>query len=339
MFRRIVVAVLLLGTVIAAAVAVWPQFFGVQRLPIVAQFVSLRGLAIACAIVLIVALVLLALVFRRGRALFAMFASVLAVFVVASAIVLAGRGAGNTSFEPKGAGDITVLSWNTLGDAPGARAIAKLALATDADIVSLPETTSETAIEVAELMKAGGHPMWAHTFHYDLISKARSTSLLTSTTLGEYRVDTDHRTTNVLPTVVATPANGSGPTIIAVHAVAPIPSELNRWKLDLTWLSRACSGPNVIMAGDFNSTLDHFQGLGLADGATIGNCFDAGAATGNAAVGTWPTALPELLGAPIDHVMATRGWHVTGMRVIGSEDGAGSDHRPIVVQLSPRGRE
>lgn len=339
MFRRIVVAVLVLGTAAVAAVAVWPQFFGVQRLPIVAQLVSLRGLAIACAVVLVAALVILAFVFRRGRGVLALLAFVVAAFIVATAIILAHRGVGNTSFEPRRPGDITVLSWNTLGDEPGAREIAKLALESGADIVSLPETTSETAIEVAKLMKAGGHPMWAHTFHYDLISKARSTSLLTSVALGEYHVDTDHRTTNVLPTVVATPEDGSGPTIIAVHAVAPIPSELNRWKLDLTWLSRACSGTNVIMAGDFNSTLDHFQGLATTDGAAIGNCFDAGAETGNAAVGTWPTALPELLGAPIDHVMATREWRVTGMRVIGSEDGAGSDHRPIVVQLSPRGRE
>jgi endonuclease/exonuclease/phosphatase (EEP) superfamily protein YafD len=63
---------------------------------------------------------------------------------------------------------------------------------------------------------------------------------------------------------------------------------------------------------------------------------DAGDATGNAAVGTWPTNLPALLGAPIDHVMATPGWRITGMRVVTNWDGAGSDHRPIVVQLSPR---
>ena len=45
-------------------------------------------------------------------------------------------------------------------------------------------------------------------------------------------------------------------------------------------------------------------------------------------------ALPALLGAPIDHVMTTKQWTVTGMRVIQTLDDAGSDHRPIVVQLS-----
>jgi endonuclease/exonuclease/phosphatase (EEP) superfamily protein YafD len=58
-------------------------------------------------------------------------------------------------------------------------------------------------------------------------------------------------------------------------------------------------------------------------------------ATGNAAVGTWPTSFPQLLGAPIDHVMATDDWEVVGFRVIGSRDGEGSDHRPVLAQLRP----
>ena len=40
-----------------------------------------------------------------------------------------------------------------------------------------------------------------------------------------------------------------------------------------------------------------------------------------------------LLGAPIDHVMATPDWTVTGSVVMRTLDGSGSDHRPIVVQL------
>jgi endonuclease/exonuclease/phosphatase (EEP) superfamily protein YafD len=337
MFPRIAAAAVVFGAAVAALVMTWPQLFGLQRIPIVAQLVSLRGIAFACALFLLLVLVLLAILSKRFRRFFAALGLVVAVFALATAVVLATRGLGDFAFQTKGSADLTVLSWNTLGDAPGAEAIARLALDSDADIVVLPETTIETAIAVAKLMKAGGHAMWVHTFHYDLVSKARSTSLLTSTSLGEYRVDTDHRTTNVLPSVVATPVDGTGPTIVAVHAVSPIPSELNHWKLDLAWLSRACSGPNVIMAGDFNSTLDHFAGFGAADGTAIGNCFDAGQATGNAAVGTWPTGLPALLGAPIDHVMATEGWKVTGMRIVENHDGYGSDHRPIVVQLSPRG--
>lgn len=336
MFRRVVAVLVLVGAAGFATLAAWPQLFGVQRLPFVAQAVSLRGAAVGVALFLLIVITLLALILRPARRFFAALGIIVALFSVVSVTILGFRGFGDSAFQRKGPHDVTVLSWNTLGDAPGAKAIARLALESGADIVSLPETTSETATEVAELMRMGGRPMWAHTFHYDLISKARSTSLLTSVDLGFYRVDTDHRTTNVLPSIVATPVNGDGPTIVAVHAVAPIPSELNHWKLDLTWLAEACSESNVIMAGDFNSTLDHFDGLGARDGAAIGNCVDAGKATGNAAVGTWPTTVPALLGAPIDHVMATPGWKITGMRVVTNLDGAGSDHRPIVVQLSPR---
>jgi endonuclease/exonuclease/phosphatase (EEP) superfamily protein YafD len=337
MFRRILAAVAILLAAAIALIAAWPQLFGFQRLPVAAQVVSLRGIAIAFGLFLIVVLLFVALAVPAFRRFCAALGLVAAVFVIVSAVVLATRGFGDNAFQKKGEADVTVLSWNTLGDAPGAAVIARAALAAEADIVALPETTIETAIEVAKLMKAGGHPMWVHSFAYDHISKARSTSLLLSVDLGDYTVDTDHRTTNVLPSLVATPDDGTGPTIVAVHAVAPVPSELNHWKLDLAWLKRACSGDNVIMAGDVNATIDHFAGLATGDGATIGNCADAAVATGNAAVGTWPTTLPPLLGAPIDHVMATPGWHVTGMRVIGSLDGAGSDHRPIVVQLSPRG--
>jgi endonuclease/exonuclease/phosphatase (EEP) superfamily protein YafD len=139
----------------------------------------------------------------------------------------------------------------------------------------------------------------------------------------------------VLPTVIATPVDGSGPTIVSVHLVAPIPGEMGNWRSDLEWLATACVGENVIMAGDFNSTIDHFSGLASKDGAALGDCFDSAGLSDNAAVGTWPTALPGLLGAPIDHVMQTSNWRVSGMRVIADHDNQGSDHRPVLVQLSP----
>ena len=337
MFRRVLSAATLVVAATVLLAAVWPQLFGLQKTAIVAQIVSLRGIAVLCGMLGAVMLFILALLNRTIRRFTASLGLILVIFVAVSGIVLASRGLGDSTFQKKGATDLTVLSWNTFGDSPGAKAIAQLALESGADIVSLPETTTETATAVAELMRAAGHPMWVHTFSYDVISKARSTSLLTSVNLGEYTVDTNHRTTQVLPTIVATPRNGIGPTIIAVHAVSPIPSELNHWKLDLTWLADACAGGNIIMAGDFNSTIDHMTGLGTVSGAALGKCFDAGTASGNGAVGTWPTALPALLGAPIDHVMSTSRWTVTGMRVVETLDRAGSDHRPIVVQLSSKG--
>ncbi len=336
MIARSIAAVIVVVAAVAALLATWPQVFGLATAPVVAQVVSVRGLAVTVAIVLAIALTLVALISRAARRLAASLAIVLLAFSAISVAVLSTRGFGNGGFESAAKNDVTVLSWNTLGDAPGAQTIATLALDSGAEIVSLPETTNATGAQVAALMAAGGSPMWVYTVAYDTVATAKSTTVLISTGLGEYNVDTTAVTTSVLPTIVATPKSGTGPTIIAVHTVAPVPGEMPHWRSDLRWLATACTGTNVIMAGDFNSTLDHYSGLGQG-GATIGSCSDAALKTNNAAVGTWPAALPALLGAPIDHVMTTANWRVTGMRVIQSQDGAGSDHRPILVQLSPAG--
>ncbi len=177
--------------------------------------------------------------------------------------------------------------------------------------------------------------MQRFTAAYDQISKARSTTLLVSADLGEYEAALEERTTSQLPSVVATPTNGIGPTLVAVHAVAPLQDEMDRWRADLEWVAAACEQEDVIVAGDVNSTLDHWAGLATADGAAIGACTDAALPAGSGAVGTWPTMLPALLCAPIDHVLAGPAWTVTGFRVIGSHDGDGSDHRPVLAVLTP----
>ncbi len=335
MFRRLLASAALVTVAAVLLVLAWPGPFGFQRAPIVAQLVSLRGAAVAAAFVIVVVLVLLLFVNRSFRRFGSALAVLVLVFGLVNLAVLSIRGFGNTRSAVTSSSEVTVLSWNTLGDAPGAQAIASLALNSGAEVVTLPETTRATADAVAALMKADGHPMTVHSIAFDHVSKARSTSMLIATKLGDYRVDDTRGSTSTLPSVIARPSDGSGPTIIAVHAVSPVPGELNHWRSDLEWLSKHCRG-NTIMAGDFNATLDHLVGLG-ATGQSIGECEDAAGSTGNAAVGTWPTSLPALLGAPIDHVMVTADWRVTGMRVIENEDTAGSDHRPILAQLQRTG--
>lgn len=332
---RLVSAVAVLVCAAVALVLSWPQLFGLQWTTGIAQVVAMRGIGIAVALVVAVALTLLALLAPPARR----FAASLAVIALGTAafggIVLATRGFGDLAFDTKSESDVTVLSWNTLGDAPGAETIARLALETDADIIALPETTNALGLEIAQLTQLAGRPMWVHTLAYDEVSKARSTTLLVSVDLGEYEVDTVTRTTEVLPSLVARPADGDGPTIVVVHTVAPLPPMEPVWVSDLRWVADQCAeGEDVILAGDFNATLDHFAGLPRSAGGDLGACRDAALASDNGAVGTWPTRLPALLGAPIDHVLASANWRVTGMRVIESEDASGSDHRPVLVQLT-----
>lgn len=339
MTRRFFAAAIVVIVAAALLIAAWPQLFGLERQLGVAQVVSLRGLAALIAGVAVVALLLISLASRRMRRLTATLALLLLAFAGVSAAVLATRGSTPAGFPTKADADLTVLSWNTLGDAPGAAEIAKLALAQHADIVTLPETSVATAKAVKQLMKQAGSPMQVLHVSFDQIAKAHTTSLLISTDLGSYRLDDSHGSTKTLPSVVAVPVDGGGPTIVAAHAVAPVPGEMANWRQGLDWLSQRCgSGVDTILAGDFNSTLDHYAGL-TAKTATgegdLGACHDGARAEGSAGVGTWPTSLPAQLGAPIDHVMASQGWSFVGFRVIGSEDGAGSDHRPIVAQLRP----
>ncbi|WP_105036127.1 endonuclease/exonuclease/phosphatase family protein [Cryobacterium aureum] len=345
MFTRLFRALFLIVAAVFLLVLTWPQAFGLHNTWVVAHLVSFRTIAVIGAIVGLVLFGLLRFI-RPLRRTLGMVMVLLTLFAVANVGILASRGftadSADASTAPSGSADsVTVLSWNTLGDAPGAAVIAAEAVAQNADVVTLPETTEETGILIAELMRDAGRPMWVHTLAFDLVSKARSTTLLISPDLGDYAVSNAAGSgppgnTNVLPTVVAEPVDGSGPTIVAVHAVAPIQYEMSNWRSDLDWLATQCQADNVIMAGDFNSTLDHMAGRASGEpDAVLGNCADAALSSGAAAVGTWPTSIPALLGSPIDHVMATPNWHVSALQVIESLDGAGSDHRSIVATLTP----
>lgn len=327
---------------IAAAVVTWPQFFRLERTFPFAQAVSLRGaLVVAFAVLAVVALLLCLSRTARGFA-----ASILVVALLAggaNAVILGIRGVGGSALPAKTDSSLRVMTWNTAGAATEPDLIAKTAVAMQADIVSLPETTIETGKKVAVAMRKMGHPMWAH--HEDFGERddypdwdANSTTLLISPDLGDYAVvdSTSQGATNTsaVPSVVAMPVDGNGPIVVAVHAVAPRQDAMDAWRADLQWIGDQCAADDVILAGDFNATVDHMDRLGV-DGGTLGRCRDAASTTGSGAVGTWSTDWPQLLGAPIDHVMATDSWTATASVVIGSLDGAGGDHRPVIVQFEP----
>ena len=326
---------------IAAAVLTFPGFFRVERFYPIAQIVSFRGiLALAFAAAALLALLLA--IARPIRAFAFSIAVVAGLATVANIAVLSSRGGlGSDPLPAKTEASVRVMTWNTAGAATPPETIAKIAVAMDADIVALPETTIETGESVALAMRDLGHRMWAHhasdpSTEWD----AGSTTLLISPELGDYAVIESSldgsSNTSTVPSAVAMPGSGDGPIVVAVHAVAPRPSYMQNWRDDLQWLADQCGDGNVIMAGDFNATVDHMSGLGL-DGATIGHCTDAATETGNGALGTWSADMPAILGAPIDHVMATPQWRATGSLVLRSLDDSGSDHRPLIVQYDPAG--
>ena len=334
MIRRILSAIVLVLFSAVLLVLVWPQLFQLQAAPVIAQIVSLRGVDVAIALVVIVLLLLLSTwrpVRRFARAL----AIPLVIFSLVSVAIIGSRGFGTTDATVAKSGDLTVLEWNTRGDSADATKIAALALKENADIIALPGTTLPTGKAVEHILRNAGHPMWVYGNYYDQISKSRSTTLLMAASLGKYTVDNSIANTRVQPSLVARPDDGTGPTIVVVHAVSPRPFEMRNWRADVQYLSTLCAGDDLIMAGDLNSTLDHLQALSTKSGKDFGQCTDAALANHAASVGSWPTALPPLLGAQIDHVMTTTKWRAISLKVITTEDQAGSDHRPIVAILAP----
>ena len=324
----------------AAAVVTWPQLLRLERELPFAQLVSLRPLVVAG----FVAIALVALLFSLGRRIrgFCLWIALISLAAAGTgAGILAVRGLGTETLPDKDADSIRIMTWNTAGPATDADTIAETAVAMQADIVALPETTMDTGRAVAVAMGERGHPMWAHVDRYEGPDTwdANSTALLISPELGDYAVIESEAggtsNTTIVPSAVAMPVDGDGPIVVAVHAVAPRPDETDSWRNDLQWLADQCAAEDVIMAGDFNATLDHMARLGV-DGGDLGRCHDAAKLTGNGGIGTWPTDLPAPLGAPIDHVMATDGWEPTGSVVISSLDASGSDHRPLVVQYTRR---
>lgn len=335
MFRLIGVLITIVVAILAA-ITTWPQFFHLEQTYPIAQVVALRsGVVLAFAGLFVLTLLLCTI--RRLRAFAASLAVIALLAGAANAAILLVRGTGTQALPSATDDSIRVMVWNTAGEATDPEIVARTAVAMQADIVALPETTLDTGRAAAVAMKEMGSPMWVHDEEFPGWD-ANWTTILVSPELGDYAVvksDVNGTTnTSTVPSVVIRPVDHAGPTIVAVHAIAPREEDMDAWRQDLRWIADQCGTENVILAGDFNATVDHMAHLG-EDGATMGRCHDAAAATGNGAIATWPTATMSLLGAPIDHVMATDAWEPAGTVILGSLDEAGSDHRALVVQLEP----
>lgn len=332
MVLKVISALALVAIGALLLIVAWPSLFGLTLAPYVAQLVALRSLVAVIALVAAAVTLIVAVASRRARR----FAGALAVMLVAFAglnvAVQSVRGLGGTPVpEVAAEGEWTVVAWNTLGEAVDADLIAALALDEQADVVVLPETRAATAEQAAILMREGGRPMWVYTVAFDEVAAARSTSVLVSADIGQYEIDDTVGNTQVLPSIVLRPLDHDGPTIIGVHPVAPIPVQLDNWRADLAWLDEVCQGERIILAGDLNATPDHFAARDNADG--VGDCVSAALTNGSGAVGTWPTGLHPLLGAPIDHIMSTPDMPATSFEVLRGLDVGNSDHRPIVARI------
>ncbi len=294
--------------------------------------IAFRGVLLLAAGAAALVLGVATLVSRRWRRVHTALLALTAVAAAAGAgelTVLADRGLG--SVRPTAAarpGELTVVVANTDLSRADPGGLARLFLGADADVLAMPETDVGLAGDVAARLAAAGRPV--QVFGVGGQGSILPTALLVWTGLGRYRqVGTDG---GGLGAVVADPvgAPAGRPVLVAVHPMAPLTRAfLPVWRRGTTAAVDLCrDGPDTVVAGDFNSTVDH-PAL-----RSLGRCFDAAQRAGAAGVATWPAWVPEIVGAPLDHVVADGArWRPVAVWIVPV---TGSDHRSLVARLSPQ---
>jgi endonuclease/exonuclease/phosphatase (EEP) superfamily protein YafD len=260
---------------------------------------------------------------------------VLAILAAILLATLVGRvgGTGMAVGDPA----VTVLSSNVKSDKASVDEIVELAVANRVDAIVLPEASRSFAANVIEGARQRGLDLVGETdepldpIDGEVTSARMSTGPFPTSLL--VRASLKPRFASALPgallgSLTATVDIGDRRlNLVAVHPAPPIPGQVSQWQADLGKVTRWCATPAII-AGDFNATIDHPSFKQLMDSG----CLDAATLSGSALAGTWPSSLPRLLAAPIDHVL------LAGPRraVISFDvhDISGSDHRALLATVT-----
>ncbi|SEE84740.1 endonuclease/exonuclease/phosphatase family protein [Ruania alba] len=329
--------VLVVGIGAAFFATLAPGVLGLSMADGVAQLIAVRPWAAAACLIAALLLTLLAGLVRLlsdGRAPRLVTLALIAAVVAAGHLgVVLVRGTSDTQpplAETAQPGDVTVVAVNMLGGSGDTARVVDVIAGAGADVVMVPEA-GDTDEMVRALAVAGLTFTVFDGTGVPLSADPRGTALLVRDTLGEY-VPAAASTPGSVHVV---PADGTGPTLIAVHPIAPpvFPGATERmrwWRAEVADAAGLCPQiPGAIVAGDFNATLDHGP---MRD---LGTCIDAATKAGVGGVGTWPASLPRLLGTPIDHVLADgAAFSVVRAAVV---DITGTDHRAVVARLRPVG--
>ncbi|MBF5080312.1 endonuclease/exonuclease/phosphatase family protein [Quadrisphaera sp. INWT6] len=323
------VAVRVLAALVAAGAVVLfaAPHVGVERWQVIAPALPARGaLAVAASAALVVVLLLLVTRVVRLR-LGLPLAAALALAVGLHLPVVLARGVVGEPVAAPAAGQLRVLEWNTNGRLTTPDVVAELAVAQHADLVVLPQQALRTDDDYRAAFTAAGQRMVRVN---DELPSEQVAVWASPGLAGRYTAlpGPDPR-----KAVELVPDNASLPTVLALHAPWPVGPGLPGWERDVDWVAARCSTTSpVLVAGDFNASVDDFGG------PRLGLCADAASLRHSAGVGTWRTGLPPLLAMPIDHVLATPAvGRVTSFTVLSSEDGSGTRHRPTMTVFTPTG--
>lgn len=220
---------------------------------------------------------------------------------------------------------LTVMTVNLRVGAGDADDVMSLVRQHDVDILSVQELTeaSVDALDAAGLTEYFPHQEYVATTDDASGTGVFSTVPVVSLAAVPGRFH--------MPTVWVHLPGGANVHFTAVHTAPPVgPSLTEQWRNDLAALPSARrDGPIEIMAGDFNSTLDHEALRDLIGTGYI----DAADATGDGMTGTWQpmgalgTILPRVR---LDRVLVD---DRVAVRDVSVHHVAGTDHRAVVAVL------
>lgn len=225
---------------------------------------------------------------------------------------------------PVGAVQLRLVTANILLDNPRLAELGADLARSDADVVVLQEVTPEHAEALSRTS------LWAAYPHrvLDPLPGPHGSAIL-----SRYPI----RSGGAFPVAgypmtradVLTPAGVV--RVVDVHAVAPLDaSHTRRWVAQLAELSRMAppAGGSLVLAGDFNATMDHAPLQRLVSGG-LRDAFDEAGRGWGATWPRWDWPMPPVM--RLDHVLVSDAVTVTSVR---DEVSVGSDHRRLVVELA-----
>jgi endonuclease/exonuclease/phosphatase family metal-dependent hydrolase len=209
-----------------------------------------------------------------------------------------------------------------------AQSIVDLVRAAQVDVLALQEYTSEVELRLLDAGLADLLPY--QEAHPDVGPHGSAIFARVPLTDSGFR-KVDPRNYGQAYATIALP--GTEPLVIeSVHPVPPTdPGQTTEWQAGIRNQVRAdAPGPRRILAGDFNSSLDHFEFRAL-----LGTGYrDAAAEVGAGLTATWPYYGPRSPLTPritLDHVLVPAG---VGVRSFSAFIIHRSDHRAIVATLT-----
>lgn len=231
-----------------------------------------------------------------------------------------------TEAPPAGAPALRVVTANLLGVNDRPERLLDELLESDADVLVLEEVSPRWAAQLVTDRALAAYP------HRDIFVREDSFGIA----VLSRRPLTDSRIVDLegVPMIDATvDVEGRALRLIGVHTLPPVDAAYAAvWRAQLRRLEgyvEAIDGP-LVVAGDLNAT-SHAAGVVALDRLGLRDVHDQ---LGRGLATTWPNGLFSLPPLRLDHVLVNHDVHPVAVR---EGIGAGSDHRPVVVDLRVAG--